>query len=666
MGLPKLNIKYLPIKLHYFLYWGGTASIWPFIPVFAKQMGLSEMAVGLIFTVAPMAGLIAKPFFGAMADRFKRKKKLFLFFILLNLMSYLCVAFLPQNKLERPVELECNNGVSYITQCERLSPHCEETILDSFKPVEVRERHKKLQDGYNRSERAIIENDEYLEVCTGTCEFQNFREGVDFCTKVQNRNVPPLCYPVIGLSQQLETPRSDSIKYAPAERQVPSNSPNKSNLLQQEDELAEHDNTEHLFEFKVKLKIDEVLLLNGCLYLPIGDIDFEQGYRGLSCFEKTMLRKCEIDCGNNTNLNRHLETIKSEEELLDSMNFWLYGSLVVIAWIAMGVTESLSDALCFQTLGDQSQLYGKQRLWGTVGWGTFSFISGYFIDTYSEGKLLKDYTPCFYLTAGLLTLDICIAYKWDIREVEKPKSLRRDVCGLLSNLRIDVFIVACVIVGMCTGLLWQFLFWYVETLAEKHSSSCDHRNWVKLLEGLIQAVQCFGGELPFFFLSGWIIKKLGHVHCMTLVLGAFGVRFIIYSFITNPWTILPVELFQGLTYGIFYANMVSYANQVSPPGTAATVQGIVQAAFVGIGVAVGSLVGGLIFQGANAFRVFGVGCLIFCVLHALAMAILGRHASYPFPQGRGEAEGQEMCRMSTNSVQEDYVNTPEESEPDAT
>lgn len=85
-----------------------------------------------------------------------------------------------------------------------------------------------------------------------------------------------------------------------------------------------------------------------------------------------------------------------------------------------------------------------------------------------------------------------------------------------------------------------------------------------------------------------------------------------------------------------------------------------------IGVAVGSLVGGLIFQGANAFRVFGIGCLIFCVLHAAAMAILGRHASYPFPQGRGEAEGQEMCRMSTNSVQEDYVNTPDESEPDAT
>jgi MFS family permease len=80
-------------------------------------------------------------------------------------------------------------------------------------------------------------------------------------------------------------------------------------------------------------------------------------------------------------------------------------------------------------------------------------------------------------------------------------------------------------------------------------------------------------------LLGWFIKKLGHVHCMTLVLGAFGVRLLIYSVLTNPWTILPVELFQGVTFGIFYSTMASYAYVVSPPGSAATVQGLVGSAF---------------------------------------------------------------------------------------
>lgn len=70
---------------------------------------------------------------------------------------------------------------------------------------------------------------------------------------------------------------------------------------------------------------------------------------------------------------------------------------------------------------------------------------------------------------------------------------------------------------------------------------------------------------------------------MTLVLFAFGIRFLMYSFLTNPWYILPVELLQGVTYGIFYSNMASYAYVVSPPGSAATVQGIVGAAFEGVG-----------------------------------------------------------------------------------
>ncbi len=100
-------------------------------------MGISEVGVGLIFTIAPIAGLIAKPVFGAVADRFKKKKMIFLFFLLLNLMAYLCVAFLPQNPPVRPVQLDCALGQSYIRQCGRLNPHCAESVIESFKPESV-------------------------------------------------------------------------------------------------------------------------------------------------------------------------------------------------------------------------------------------------------------------------------------------------------------------------------------------------------------------------------------------------------------------------------------------------------------------------------------------------------------------------------------------------
>ena len=70
---------------------------------------------------------------------------------------------------------------------------------------------------------------------------------------------------------------------------------------------------------------------------------------------------------------------------------------------------------------------------------------------------------------------------------------------------------------------------------------------------------------------------------MSLVIGMFGLRFILYSVVSNPWFFLPIELLNGFTFGIFYAVMTSYASIVAPPGGQATVQGIVGAAFEGLG-----------------------------------------------------------------------------------
>lgn len=70
---------------------------------------------------------------------------------------------------------------------------------------------------------------------------------------------------------------------------------------------------------------------------------------------------------------------------------------------------------------------------------------------------------------------------------------------------------------------------------------------------------------------------------MSLVLFAFGIRFLLYSTLTNPWWCLPIELLHGPTYGLFYATMASYASMIAPPGTDTTVQGLVGAIFEGIG-----------------------------------------------------------------------------------
>jgi len=112
---------------------------------------------------------------------------------------------------------------------------------------------------------------------------------------------------------------------------------------------------------------------------------------------------------------------------------------------------------------------------------------------------------------------------------------------------------------------------------------CNSQAWIKTLQGLALGVQCFGGEVPLFFWSGWIIKRLGHLNCMSLVLGVFAFRFFAYSILTNPIWVLVIELTNGITFGLAYAVLMSYASVIALPGTENTMIGLVGGVFEGVG-----------------------------------------------------------------------------------
>lgn len=114
---------------------------------------------------------------------------------------------------------------------------------------------------------------------------------------------------------------------------------------------------------------------------------------------------------------------------------------------------------------------------------------------------------------------------------------------------------------------------YLEDLASENE--CGQLAYMKTLQGFSQGIQSFGGELPIFFCSGWIIRKIGHKHCMPLVLLAFSIRFYIYSIMTNPVWALLIEIPNGMMYALGRAVMYSYARMISPPSTQHTVLGLV-------------------------------------------------------------------------------------------
>ena len=81
----------------------------PYIPVYARQLGVSQLGVGLMYTVFPFIGLIAKPTFGALADKCKAGKAIFISAILLTGVFFSCIGFIPGKDMEANINLDCSS-----------------------------------------------------------------------------------------------------------------------------------------------------------------------------------------------------------------------------------------------------------------------------------------------------------------------------------------------------------------------------------------------------------------------------------------------------------------------------------------------------------------------------------------------------------------------------
>lgn len=68
-------------------------------------------------------------------------------------------------------------------------------------------------------------------------------------------------------------------------------------------------------------------------------------------------------------------------------------------------TIDIIDLLFFIS-EDRPNLYGLQRLWGSVGWGLFSIIAGLMVDAFSNDNEDKDYISVFVLMVVIMSLDV--------------------------------------------------------------------------------------------------------------------------------------------------------------------------------------------------------------------------------------------------------------------
>lgn len=156
---------------------------------------------------------------------------------------------------------------------------------------------------------------------------------------------------------------------------------------------------------------------------------------------------------------------------------------------------------------------------------------------------------------------------------------------------------------------------------------CCKQNQIYLSEAMQATTSSMGlliaasvvSELPFFYYSPRLLENFGYDALLILSHIAYVFRLIGYTVATNVFFALVFQLLHGLTFASMWSAAVVRANNMAPKGMEATLQGILASSFQGLGGAVGSVGGGLVYQAFGAFVLFRL--VAFIIVGSLALFI---------------------------------------------
>ena len=263
--------------------------------------------------------------------------------------------------------------------------------------------------------------------------------------------------------------------------------------------------------------------------------------------------------------------------LSQASNLWLLLPIVTAyAWCGAPIIP-LVDNSVLAMLGNRRADYGRQRMWGAVGWGIAGLTVGVAIDATGMGIIFAAFL--LFMGAALIS-----ASKLKVSETAIGVEFWRGLRLLARNAKWLLFLATVLIAGIGAGVTNNFLFLYLNDMG----ASRTLMGWSLMVATL--------SEIPVFFYSNRLLARWGASGLLAISLAAYVVRLLAYAYMPSAWFVLPIQVLHGLTFSAMWVAGVSYAYDLAPPGLGATVQGLFTGVTMGLGAAAGAFVGGLLYD----------------------------------------------------------------------
>lgn len=257
--------------------------------------------------------------------------------------------------------------------------------------------------------------------------------------------------------------------------------------------------------------------------------------------------------------------VKTENQDEIERIFIILLCLALFGEVFEALVSTIADTCCLDFLGEGRERFGMFRFWGALGAGITSPISGAIFDHYGQnicGRTVSGYHYLFYIYFAYLCAAFIAATHFRYRyDSSVSSSKNKNIKDALLNLNYGIFLLVTLYMGLCYGFLTSFSFWFLDDLGAN-----------AVLLGVASSLRSVA-ENCVYFVSPFVLVRLGHVKVAAGCLLAFAITCLSYSFLYNPWFAVPLEVLSTGAYAFSWTTCVAYLNRAAPPGSSTIMQG---------------------------------------------------------------------------------------------
>jgi len=261
----------------------------------------------------------------------------------------------------------------------------------------------------------------------------------------------------------------------------------------------------------------------------------------------------------------------------------------------------LLDHAVLEALGDRAHAYGRQRVWGTLGWVAAAPAAGWLTSTYGLPW-------AFYLFLAIMPWVALVATRVPYVASTGTRRFGGGLSLVLRDARWIPFLVTGFAGGVGLALASYFLPLHLRDLGASLT-----------LVGVAVAIPAMS-EIPFMVLGGVLLAKVGSRRMLIAAVAMMALRLLLSGMVTDLVALALVQALHGPSFGVLWIAGVAYARELAPQGSRAVAQGLFLAVTGGLGGFAGSLLGGMTYDALGGAGTFLIAAA-FTALAALLLAV---------------------------------------------